>query len=66
MAHLEPIYFKEQMNPINCSYCFLAMFEENLPPEYRITVGMSLSRILELEGAIISCCAFKFHIITGV
>jgi hypothetical protein len=37
---------------LKCSYCFLPMFEENLPPEYRITVGMSPSRLLDLED----CC----------
>jgi hypothetical protein len=32
-----------------CSYCFLKMFEDILPPEYRVTVGMSPSRILDYE-----------------
>lgn len=34
---------------LKCSYCFLSMFEDVLPPELQITVGMSPVRILELE-----------------
>lgn len=34
---------------LKCSYCFLSMFSDVLPPELRVTVGMSPSRILELE-----------------
>jgi hypothetical protein len=36
---------------LRCSYCFLPMFQEVLPPEKQITVGMSPSRLLDLEGA---------------
>lgn len=32
-----------------CSYCFLSMFEDVLPDELRVTVGMSPVRILDLE-----------------
>ena len=32
-----------------CSYCFLDMFEEDLPKELKVTVGMSPSKILNLE-----------------
>ena len=32
-----------------CSYCFLGMFKDQLPEEYRKTVGMSPVRILDLE-----------------
>jgi len=34
---------------LNCSYCFLSMFGDILPPEYRITVGMSPSQLLNYE-----------------
>ncbi len=34
---------------LKCSYCFLSMFEDVLPPEFQVTVGMSPSRILQLE-----------------
>lgn len=34
---------------LKCSYCFLSMFENVLPPELQVTVGMSPSRILQLE-----------------
>jgi len=30
-----------------CSYCFLDMFDDILPTEYQVTVGMSPSRILD-------------------
>lgn len=33
---------------LKCSYCFLSMFKDILPPEYQVTVGMSPSRILNL------------------
>ncbi|HEY9879505.1 MAG TPA: hypothetical protein V6D29_13700 [Leptolyngbyaceae cyanobacterium] len=36
---------------LKCSYCFLSMFEDVLPPELQVTVGMSPSRILQLERA---------------
>lgn len=32
-----------------CSYCFLSMFRDILPPEYQVTVGLSPVRILDLE-----------------
>lgn len=34
---------------LKCKYCFLSMFEDVLPPELQVTVGMSPSRILQLE-----------------
>jgi len=34
---------------LRCSYCFLSMFEETLPPELQVTVGMSPVRILDYE-----------------
>jgi hypothetical protein len=34
---------------LRCSYCFLKMFEDTLPPELQVTVGMSPSRILDFE-----------------
>jgi DNA repair photolyase len=34
---------------LKCSYCFLSMFEDVLPPEMQVTVGMSPSRILDCE-----------------
>lgn len=37
---------------LKCSYCFLSMFEEVLPPELQVTVGMSPSRILQLGVSI--------------
>lgn len=41
--------YRSKANCFNCSYCFLSMFEDVLPPEYQITVGMSPVRILDLE-----------------
>lgn len=35
---------------LKCRYCFLAMFEETLPPELQVTVGCSPSQILDWEG----------------
>lgn len=32
---------------LRCSYCFLSMFRETLPPELQVTVGMSPVRILD-------------------
>lgn len=34
---------------LKCSYCFLSMFEDILPPEYQITVGMSPAQLLTKE-----------------
>lgn len=34
---------------LKCSYCFLSMFSDILPPEYQATVGMSPSRIFDYE-----------------
>lgn len=36
---------------LKCSYCFLSMFEDILPPQFQVTVGMSPSRILQLDRA---------------
>ena len=33
-----------------CSYCFLSMFKDILPPEYQVTVGCSPVQILDWEG----------------
>ncbi len=41
--------YRAKENCFNCSYCFLSMFKDVLPPEYQITVGMSPSRLLDLE-----------------
>lgn len=38
---------------LRCSYCFLSMFEDILPPELSVTVGMSPARILDLEGVFV-------------
>lgn len=35
---------------LKCSYCFLSMFKDILPPELSITVGMSPSRLLDYEA----------------
>ena len=35
---------------LKCSYCFLSMFDDILPPEYQITVGMSPSQLLNYDG----------------
>lgn len=35
---------------LKCSYCFLSMFSDILPPEYQVTVGMSPSKILQLSN----------------
>lgn len=32
---------------LGCKYCFLSMFEETLPPELQVTVGMSPVRLLD-------------------
>jgi hypothetical protein len=42
--------YRAKENCFNCSYCFLSMFNDVLPPEYRVTVGMSPVRILEYEN----------------
>jgi hypothetical protein len=34
----------------NCSYCFLSMFKEVLPEQFKVTVGMSPVRILDMEN----------------
>lgn len=34
---------------LKCSYCFLSMFEDVLPPELQVTVGMSPVQILNFE-----------------
>jgi hypothetical protein len=34
---------------LGCNYCFLSMFEDSLPPELRVTVGMSPVQILNCE-----------------
>jgi hypothetical protein len=39
--------YRSKQNCFNCSYCFLSMFEDVLPPEYQVTVGMSPVRILD-------------------
>lgn len=36
-----------------CSYCFLSMFKDILPPEYQVTVGMSPVRILDMESEVV-------------
>ena len=41
--------YRAKEHCFKCSYCFLAMFKDVLPPEYRVTVGMSPSRILDFE-----------------
>lgn len=39
--------YRSKQNCFNCSYCFLSMFQDVLPPEYQVTVGMSPVRILD-------------------
>ena len=34
---------------LRCRYCFLSMFEDVLPPEFNVTVGVSPVRILDKE-----------------
>jgi hypothetical protein len=34
---------------LKCSYCFLSMFEDILPPELSVTVGLNPAEILDLE-----------------
>ena len=41
--------YRAKEHCFKCSYCFLAMFKDVLPPEFRVTVGMSPSRILDYE-----------------
>ena len=41
--------YRAKEHCFKCSYCFLAMFEDVLPPEYRVTVGLSPVRILDHE-----------------
>lgn len=36
---------------LRCSYCFLGMFKDVLPPELQVTVGCSPSQILDWETA---------------
>lgn len=39
-----------QSECFGCSYCFLKMFEDTLPQELQVTVGMSPVRLLQLEN----------------
>lgn len=41
--------YRAKEHCFKCSYCFLSMFKDVLPPEYRVTVGMSPVRILDRE-----------------
>ena len=41
--------YRSAQNCFKCSYCFLSMFKDVLPPEFQITVGMSPSQLLDYE-----------------
>jgi hypothetical protein len=39
---------------LKCSYCFLSMFKDILPPELQVTVGASPASILDWEELVTS------------